>query len=254
MNINEINTERVVSIVGCMFLLCAGICSMFLGGHPLSIIEKIAPTSIVIPTVHFLCCLVSFITIFKQNYYCLTYILVVESNLTILIEYETLGIFFFYAALSLIVIKDMFEQKKKILIAVLTVIHFLALIGSYPFGVLKTIISIASSVFIFVFYLWIITLLRAQFSCYLPKNITENEVLQNTKRGAIIHLSDYNLTDRQKKFLLANLKNKNYKQISEDYYVSISLVKREFSDIFKIFAVNNLNELRILLRQFQIEE
>ena len=256
MNINKINTERVVSIVGCMFLLCAGICSLFIGGHPKSIIEYFAPTAVVIPTVHFICCLASFITIFKSNYYYLTFILIIESNLTILTEYETLGIFFFYAALSLIIIKDIWEQKRKVLIIVLKVIHFLSLIGSYPFGILQTIISIASSIFIFVFYLWIITLLRAQFSCYLPKNITDNQnkVLQNAKRGSIISLDDFGLTDRQKKFLIANLHNKSYKEISYEFYVSVSLVKKEFSDIFKIFQVNNLNELRILLRQYQIEE
>lgn len=254
MNINKINTERVVSIVGCMFLLCAGICSLFIGGHPKSIIEYIAPTKVVIPTVHFICCLFSFFTIFKPNYYYLTFILIVESNLTILTEYETLGIFFFYASLSLIIIKDMWERKRTVLIVVLTIIHFLALIGSYPFGILQTIISVASSIFVFAFCLWILTLLRAQFSCYLPKNITENEVMQNKKHGAVISLSEYNLTERQKKFLLANLQNKSYKEISSEYYVSISLVKKEFSEIFRVFAVTNLNELRILLRQYQIEE
>ena len=253
MKINGLNTERVVSIVGFMFLLCAGICSLFLGGHPASIIEKFAPTTIVIPTVHFICCFITLIIIFRPSYYNMAFVLVIESILTVLTEYENLGIFFFYAALSLITIKDIFEQKRKVLIISLTIVHFLTLIGSYPFGLLRMIINTVSSLFVFVFCFWIMNLLKAQFSCYIPKNITTNQVLSKVKPGEVIHLSDYGLSERQQNFVIANLHNKSYKEISEEFYVSISTVKKEFSDVFKVFSVDNLNELRILLRQYQID-
>ena len=55
MNKNRISSERVVAVVGLVFLLVAGIISVLMNGDPISIIEKIAPTNIVIPVVHFLC-------------------------------------------------------------------------------------------------------------------------------------------------------------------------------------------------------
>lgn len=251
----KINTERVVSIVGFLFLICAGVSSLYLGGHDKSVIEYIAPTDIVIPIVHFICAAITFVIIFKTSYYYMAIVLVIESVLTILTNYVNLGIFFFYAAISLIVIKDIFEKKRKGLIIVLTIIHFLSLIGSCSIsGIVKTLIDVFSSLFFFVFGFWVYSLLKAQFSCFMPKNVTENKVLANLKPGQKLYLSDYNLTERQQLFVLDNIhRNLSYKQISEKHYVSISTVKKEFSEIYKIFYVDKLEELRILLLQYQIE-
>ena len=46
----------------------------------------------------------------------------------------------------------------------------------------------------------------------------------------------------------------SYKEISEKYYVSISTVKKIFAEVFKIFNVSNIEELRILLLQYQVKE
>ena len=111
-----------------------------------------------------------------------------------------------------------------------------------------------SSVFFFVFGCWIYSLLKAQFSCFMPKNVTENKVLSNLKPGQVLNLSDYNLTERQQTFVFENIHNSlSYKQLSEKYYVSISTVKKEFAEVYKIFCVDKLEELRILLLQYQIE-
>ena len=55
MDKNRISSERVVAVVGLVFLLVASIVSILLNGDPNSIIEKIAPTHIVIPVVHIIC-------------------------------------------------------------------------------------------------------------------------------------------------------------------------------------------------------
>ena len=255
MNNSKVNSERVVSFVGFLFLICAGICSLVLGGQPTSLLEYIVPTALLVPIIHFSCSFIALIMVFKPNYYYMAFILIIESVLTVLTRYETLGIFFFYAAISLIMIKDIFEQKRKPLIIVLTIIHFLSLIGSYPFGIMRAILNIFSSAFFFVFMCWIVELLKAQFSCFIPKNVTKNEVLADLKPGEKLSLSNYNLTDRQKKFVLENIHNNlSYKQISEKYYVSISTVKKEFSEVYKVFCVDKLEELRILLLQYQVEE
>ena len=41
-------------------------------------------------------------------------------------------------------------------------------------------------------------------------------------------------------------------ELSSKYNVSVSTVKRTFTDICKVFKVNNLEELRFLLLQYQI--
>lgn len=55
MDKNRFNSERVVAVVGLIFILVSAITSLFFQGAPTSIIQKIADTKIVIPTVHFFC-------------------------------------------------------------------------------------------------------------------------------------------------------------------------------------------------------
>ena len=84
MNRNRISSERVVAVVGLLFLLIAAITSVFFNGDPNSIIEKIADTSIVIPVVHFICVFLTIIHIIRPNSYLMISILLIESVLTIL--------------------------------------------------------------------------------------------------------------------------------------------------------------------------
>ena len=107
MDRNRINSGRVVAVVGFVFLLTATIISILLDGDPNSIIEKIAPTAIVIPIVHGICLILTIVCIIKPSPFIMVSILLLESELTILTNYEELGIFFFYAALILILCKDM---------------------------------------------------------------------------------------------------------------------------------------------------
>ena len=79
--------------------------------------------------------------------------------------------------------------------------------------------------------------------------------MHNQKPGTAISLSDFKLSERQINFVLANLhRNLSYKEISEEYFVSVSTVKKEFAEVYKVFNVSKLEELRILLLQYQIEE
>ena len=67
MSRNRISSERVVAVVGLVFLLVAAIISVLLNGDSKSIIEKIAPTNIVIPSVHFVCVGLAIVYIITQN-------------------------------------------------------------------------------------------------------------------------------------------------------------------------------------------
>ncbi len=255
MNRNRINSERVVAVVGLVFLLIAAITSLFFNGDPDSIIEKLVPTRIVIPVVHFACAFLTLILIFRPNTYVMIAILLIESELTILTDYQELGAFFFYAAVILILCKDLIVNRSKNKLIIMFIGHFITLCLTYTHGIKFMLIAMGYSCFCFAFYLWIYSILKAKLSCLFPMNVRENNTIIGKPAGSTIKLSDYNLNERQRTFLMEHIHNKmTYKELSEKYFVSISTVKKIFADIFKIFNVSNIEELRILLLQYQVEE
>ena len=250
---NKIINERVVSAIGFCFLVIATITSFLNDGDPNSILELICPSKIIIFITHLLCSCYAFLLIFKPSDIGYVIIMMVESVLTMLRGYEQLGTFFFHASLILIICKDLAGKKMGNIIPALIVIHVLSLIGTFTHGLKVTFLSIASSAYSFIFYLWIYKYLKAKLSCFWPKTVTQNEVLKDVKIGNILKLSDYELNERQITFVLENLYNNlSYKDLSSKYNVSVSTVKRTFTDICKVFKVNNLEELRFLLLQYQI--
>lgn len=95
-------------------------------------------------------------------------------------------------------------------------------------------------------------IIRARFSVFASANEYINPVLKNLKPGQALYLKDYGLTERQQALVLDCLYNRlTYKQLSEKYNISVSLVKYEFSNIFKIFEVGKLEDLTILLLQYE---
>ena len=64
---------------------------------------------------------------------------------------------------------------------------------------------------------------------------------------------DFGLTKRQINFLKDYMYTKlSYKEFAEKYVVSISTVKKDMTDIFSIFGVQNKNELTLLLSQYKL--
>ena len=178
-----------------------------------------------------------------------------ESELTILTNYEELGIFFFYAALILILCKDLIKEKPRKKIIWMFVVHLITLMLTFTNGITYMLVDISYSVFCFTFYMWIYYTLKAKLSCLFPKNVRENNTIIGKPAGSVIKLSDYNLNERQRTFLIEHIHNKlSYKELSEKYFVSISTVKKIFAEVFKIFNVSNIEELRILLLQYQVKE
>lgn len=246
--------ERVVYLVGFCFLVIASVTGILLDGDKQSIIELIAPSSIVIPATHILCATLCLFLCFKPSDKLFITIVMVESFLLVLTNYAMLGIFFFYAAIILIICKGLFPKNQKHVIVYLAIMHCISLFGGLTRGWQHTLINIGYSAFSLFFYLWIYYILKARFSCYLPKNVTNNQTIINQKQGEELSLSEYNLSERQINFILANLHdNLSYKEISEKYFVSISTVKKEFAGVYKVFNVTKLEELRILLLQYQIK-
>lgn len=252
---NRINVERVVSVVGFIFLIVAGIASLFMNGDKKSIIEKVCDTRIVIPIVHFTCAVIVFFTIFKPCDILLKIVLMVESVLTINTDYEQLGILFFYATIMLNLCKGVGNRHALRTLIILFIIHIISLLGTYTHGWWYTVIAYGSSAFSCVFYYWVYYILKAKLSCVIPTNIANNKTLTNVPQGSEISLKDYKLNERQIKFVIECLHNNlSYKELSDKYFVSISTVKKVFAEVYKIFNVSNLNELRMLLLQYQVKE
>ncbi len=255
MDRNRLSSERVVAVAGFVFLLIAAIISLFFDGDKNSILELIANTRILIPVVHFLCVALALVDVIRPNSYITLSIFLIESELTILTSYQELGIFFFYAAVIIILCKDLILNKSKKTLIILFILHFISLGLSYTHGIKYMFVAMGYSMFCMVFYLWIYSVLKAKLSCLFPKNVRENNTIIGKPAGATISLSDYNLNERQRLFVIENIHNKmSYKEISEKYFVSISTVKKIFAEVFKIFEVSNIEELRILLLQYQVKE
>ena len=251
---DSVTTERVVSATGFVFLLIAASVAFAFDGDKQSFLELIAPTKYLIPYTHVFCAVLAFICIIFPRYFIMVIIFMVESILTIFTHYDMLGIFFFYAAIILLLTKEIFTRKHTPIITVLFVIHFLSLLGTLNRGWKYTAICYGYSLFCMVFYIWIYKILKQRFSCYIPSNITDNSAIPGIKKGSIIKLSEYGLTETQIQFVLANIHDGlSFKDISEKFFVSISVVKHEFVKVYKIFSVENLFELRMLLLQYQME-
>ena len=74
------------------------------------------------------------------------------------------------------------------------------------------------------------------------------------KPGSEIEFADYGLTERQIALVKTYLKTtSSYKELANEYNISLSLVKHEMREVFSIFEVNNLKELHILLLQYNIK-
>ena len=255
MDRNRINSERVVAVVGLIFILTAAIASLFFNGDPNSIIELIADTSIVIPVVHFICVFITIIYVFTLNSYLMVTVLIVESELTILTNYEELGIFFFYAVVIYTLCTDLLLNKSKKCLIILFAVHLITLLLTYTHGIKYMFIDIGYSLFCCAFYAWIYYSLKAKLSCLIPKNVRENDIFIGKPAGSTVKLSDYKLSERQRTFILEHIHNKlTYKELSEKYFVSVSTVKKIFADTFKVFNVSNIEELRLLLLQYQVED
>ncbi|MCR4579893.1 MAG: hypothetical protein K5681_06055 [Treponema sp.] len=251
---NSVKSERVVSIVGFVFLITAAVAGFTFNGDKTSFLEYIAPTKYIIPYTHVICAVLAFISIIFPSLFIMVAIFMIESVLTVMTHYDMLGIFFFYAAVILLLVKDIFTKDHKHVIIVLFIIHYLSLLGTLSRGFVYAMVSYAYSIFCMVFYLWIYSILKRKFSCYIPSNITDNSKIPGIRKGDVLKLSDFELTETQIQFVLANIhENLSFKDISEKYFVSVSVVKHEFVKIYKIFSVDNLFELRLLLLQYQVK-
>lgn len=255
MDRKQLKRERVVSSVGLFFVSIAFVATFFYAPNEKFIFHSICPSNVVARIVHAISVIGAILAVIKPSYTKIYSVLFFESFFDIITNNGYLGIFFFYDAIILYAIRKMPARINPAKFYLLFAAHLLSIGLSYTYGIPTMVIMFGSTIFFFTFFIWIYIELKAKLSCLIPTEVRENQLLGKIKPGSEVHLSDYGLTERQRTFILEYLNNDlSYKDLSEKFYVSISTVKREFSDIFQIFGVKNIENLHILLLQYQIKE
>ena len=249
---NKTQTERIFLIFSFIILMIATVLSFILPAETRSVIPY---PKIIIPFINTICTILCFLTIFKMNWYMLQYaILFIESICTILTGYELLGIFLYSAFLIKLFVNGFFVKKLFPKIFILILIWLITILGLIPFGFERVILSYASLCFFCTFYLHIYKKMENDLIRYMPPVPVKSEI-KLPPYGEKLYLSDYNLSDRQNKFLMEYLKNgKSYKSMAEIFIVSESIIKTEMSRIQRKFGVKNREDLRVLLLQYEVVE
>ena len=123
-----------------------------------------------------------------------------------------------------------------------------------PFGIQRFILELVISFFFAGFYAYVYKKMEHTFSIFIPAKNNLEILNKLTERGSKIKLEEFGLSERQIKFVKDYLKNKSsYKELSEKYFISTSTVKKDMNDVFTKFNVKNINELYLLLIQFEVE-
>lgn len=209
----------------------------------------------VIPSLHGLVLIGSIILLFKYDFRLQFLLFQIESIITILTGFQSLGIFFFYSSTFISYINNFSKKRTKKILGSCFFIHIAAILYTIKDGWAEAIIYLLGSIFVLFCFLWFYEILQSKFSCFVPSNVTENQLLKNIQPGSKIFLSDFGLTERQINFVYDFMTSQlSYKDLSEKYYVSLSTVKKEFTDVYKIFNVTKLEELHILLLQYVISK
>lgn len=209
----------------------------------------------VLPIVHFVCIILSIYLLFKDNLKIQVLVLQIESIISLLTNFEIFGIFLFHSSVFFLYINYFNSSKLNKYAVYLFIFHFIMVLHTHSRGIDLMIVYFFISLFMYFVFYYFTELLKEKYSCFVPKAIKTNSNISDLKPGSVLKLSSLNLTQRQIDFIYDFvINNMSHKQLSEKYYVSISTVKKEFSDLYKVFGVTKLEEFHILLLQYIIEK
>ena len=251
----EIVMERVVSILTFAFVSFAVFFNfnLLLTGQESS--SLIPYSEFVVIFVHCVISVGTFINIFKPNLRIQFIYFQIESILTILSSYEILGMFLFYSSISFLYLKYYPSTKLKKIAIICFVIHFICLLFLIAFSFYHFVFFLFASLFMMAIFLWFFEALKSKYSFYSPEILSVNSNINNLKPGSEIVLSTFGLTERQVNLVYDYItENLTFKELSERYCVSLSTVKLEFMECYKIFGVSKLEDFRILLMQFIVKK
>lgn len=245
------------------FVLCVA-SAMSFQHHPahFSVVPKPEYTIFAINSLSAAFCL--FLIIKPDNWKTQCSLLFIQSVFTTLTGYDTLGTFLYAAFIILLFVNGFFKRHLKEKISILCLIWAAVCIGYGLYainneefggrGIYRFMLQVAVSVFFFGFYYFIYKKIEILLVTLVPAKALPNNGIKLPALGTELHLSDYNLTERQIKLVLEYLNTqKNYEALGEQFFISKSTVKKDMTEVFDKFGVTNLKELHILLLQFIVE-
>lgn len=211
--------------------------------------------NLIYPITHFICFILGLIVLFTENKHLFFLVFQIESLISLTSEYALIGIFLFHTSIFIIYIEYYEIKKVHNIIQFCFFLHTLILLYNFMIHWEKAFLYLLSTILTYFIFKYITELLRNKYSCFIPTTVTKQSNLSNIKPGNKIKLSELGLNERQCNFLYDYvINNLSYNALSEKYFVSLSTVKKEFADSYKILGVNKLEELHILLLQYQIEK
>ncbi len=249
----KIGMQKVVCIISVIFMLIINFISyilLFTGQDDGSLIPF---SEYILPPIHGIILILTIYLCFKYNYMIQFWIMQIESLICVLAEFQTLGIFLFYSSNFILTMNRYDDKNVKYYFIIPFPFHLAALILNIVNDWARGCVYLFSSVFVLTCFLWFYESIKVKFSCFMPTTVTKKSLLADVKAGSKIYLSDYGLTERQVNFIYDFINNDmNYRDLSEKYFISLSTVKREFTEVYKIFNVTKMEELHILLLQYVV--
>lgn len=235
-------------------LLAAAIFAI-LRDHSYSV-SLIPHPDITLPLIHFTCAILCLISMFKREWNFLQYsILFIESAVTTLTSYHTLGAFLYVILISLLFRNGFFLSHRKLKLLILIVVYNIVAVGVYRYGMTRMIMNYFVAYFMFSFVFFFYYDFKSNLYKNLPVAVTK--VLDNKINlppfGSDLELKKFNLTELQIEIIhKCVIENLTYEQIAEIKYMSTSKIKTEMSNILKTFNLSNKNELILFLSLYHV--
>lgn len=252
--------DRTMSFFAMLVLLTASILSY--NRTPSSYVVFPVPekTVFAINLLSTICCV--YAIIFPKDFRLQRGILFVQGITTSLTNYPILGIFLYGSYITLLFCNGGFKTKAMqkglvilgIWFAVCLLYGYECYVNFPRQWIYLALLQIFLSTFFFSFYLCIYKKLESLLIPLAPQKKITCKNIKLPEPGSELVLERAGLTLRQSKLVKEYLKNQpSYEDLSHQFYVSKSTVKKDMADVFVKFGVSNINELHLLLVQYVVK-
>lgn len=220
--------------------------------NPYTLVPHIRIVTYIVNIILMIMCIL--VIIFPQNKKVIVIPIFLESIFTVMIGYEMLGIFLYAFTLLMMFAWGFFvyKFKRKIFYALLLWISILLTL--IPFGIDRFFFALGVSLFNLSVYFCVYSLLYSKLSHLFPEVImSTNKNITIPKPGSILIFQDYPFTTRQIMCIYLMMHGyTSYKAMSDKLAISVSVIKKEMLDIYRIFGVQNREMLYIALSQYNL--
>ena len=254
-NFKKLEPIQYLALGGFVFLLIASYCSLFFQ-EEWSGTTTVPYYKIVIPVINIISTILCvFMFLFPKNYIIIYTALSLECVLSTLTGIESLGVYLFSLMIILIYMNTGFIGKKnKIIVVLLYLMFTITLLGVIVYGKSRFWMALGCTYFFACAFYCIILTYKKKLKTLIPaiqQELFISKEVHLPKAGEIMHLKDYDISDRQKTILYEVMVNKKtYGEIAIKNNLSTSLVKKDMTGILQYFGCKNASSLKIVLSQF----